>query len=242
MTKPVILIPARMESARFPGKPLAPILHIPLVIRCANNAISSGLDTYVCTDSQLILDACKSFSIPSIKTPEFSTGTDRVHWSSQQLNFDLIINLQGDEPLIKPQAIKTFSDQLEHSNQQDNFISNGLTSLDQTHAFDPNNVKAIQDNNSRIIYLSRKPLRNSNDSNKFPIYLKQLGLYGFTKASLNKFSNLNQSRLELTESIEMLRWIEEGMNLNGNILDTPSISVDTPEDLAEVESILRNYV
>jgi 3-deoxy-manno-octulosonate cytidylyltransferase (CMP-KDO synthetase) len=120
-----------------------------------------------------------------------------------------------------------------------NFIINGLSELEQKKAFDPNNVKAVINEYDEVVYLSRKPLRNSQDSSDISIYLKQLGLYGFSFDGLKQFSSFEQTRLEKAESIEMLRWIETKNILSAFVLDTPSISVDTPEDLADVEEYMR---
>tara|TARA_Y100001968_G_C19132068_1_gene607236 strand:- start:136 stop:774 length:639 start_codon:yes stop_codon:yes gene_type:complete len=209
-----------------------------MVVRCAQNSIEAGLDTLVCTNSLLIIDACTRYNIESVLTPDFNTGTDRVNWAAGKVKTDLIMNLQGDEPLISKEAIKSFAKEIISNGSNNQIIMNGVTPLDQSHAFDTNNVKAILDGNMRILYLTRKPVRNTNDQNIFPLYLKQLGMYGFSKSNLSQFSKLSQGRLETTESVEMLRWIENGRLVKGSILQTPSISVDTPEDLVEVEEIL----
>lgn len=237
---PTVLIPARMESSRFPGKPLAPILGKPMIVRCAENALESGLPVLVCTDNTAIADVCNKHKIDCIITPSFQTGTDRVHWAWKTRNLGPCINLQGDEPLLSSSAIKDFADALITSPHDSNTILNGVTHLDQSHAFDPNNVKAVMSVNNAILYLTRKPIRNSSNPELAPIYLKQVGLYGFSESSLSEFSSLSQSRLELAESVEMLRWIESGQNLTGVLLDSMSISVDTPEDLLEVEELLSN--
>ena len=118
------------------------------------------------------------------------------------------------------------------------YILNGLAHLEQKKAFDPNNVKAVINQFDEVVYLSRKPLRNSHDSSNDFVYLKQLGLYGFSFDALKQFSSNDQTRLEKAESVEMLRWIETKNTLSAFVLDTPSISVDTPEDLVDVENFL----
>ena len=228
---PTVLIPARIESTRFPAKALAPIQGVPMVIRCAQNSINAGLPTVICTDSELISDTAKKYNIECILTPEFNTGTDRIHFASTQLDSDLIINLQGDEPLISSDAIAEFSNKLQTISVDQRIILNGLSELDQKYAFDPNNVKAVINDANDVIYLSRKPIRNTNDITDMPIYLKQLGLYGFSKSILEEFASISQPRVEKTESIEMMRWLNIRETVSGVILDTPSISVDTPEDL-----------
>ena len=100
-----------MESSRFPGKPLAPVNGVPLVVYCANNAAQTGIKTYVCTDSSEIKTVCEYHKIEVIKTPRFNTGTDRVAWSAKELDYEVFINLQGDEPLIYSKDLPTpFSD------------------------------------------------------------------------------------------------------------------------------------
>lgn len=234
-----VLVPARMESSRFPGKALAPIDGVPMVVVCAQNAIRADLDTFVCSDSQLIGDACKAHSIQFIQTPKFKTGTDRIKWASTQMESDLFINLQGDEPLISSAALNEFSIKCREYLIEDDVIVNGLGHLDKNKAFDVNNVKAVTSHDGSILYLSRKALRNSIPDIKYmSLYLKQLGLYGFTRQSLTTYSEFEQSRLERTENIEMLRWLENQKKLVGVKLETASVSVDTPEDMLEVQEIL----
>ena len=237
----IILIPARLESSRFPGKALAPVNGIPMIVRCAQNAKRTNIKTVVCTDSELIKDVCSKYEINTIITPKFKTGTDRVEWAAGQLKPQTIINLQGDEVLVTTKAILKFADELKRVSETDdkNLIINGISQLNAQKAFDRNNVKTIISDDNKIMYLSRKPLRNTNSPDKMSTYLKQIGLYGFTIDALQKFSKMPQSRLEITESVEMLRWIENGNRLEAVLLDTPSISVDTPEDLVEAEEFLQ---
>lgn len=239
---PVILIPARMESTRFPGKPLAPIKGEPMVIRCAKNAIKTGIRTLVCTDSEMIKLVCEDYKIEVIETPRFNTGTDRIAWAAANLGNDIVINLQGDEPLVNTEAISKFASHIASEFLSTDIIWNGVTSIEQKSAFDPNNVKAVVDGAGRILYLTRKPIRNSIESELFPIYLKQLGLYGFTKEILMEFASITNSRLEKSESVEMLRWLENGKKLMSINLQCTSVSVDTPEDIVEVERIINESI
>lgn len=235
--EPVILIPSRMESERFPGKPLAPIGGIPMVIYCARNAMATGYNTYICTDSDLISEAARQYGIKSILTPRFATGTDRVNWAGKEIGAEYIINLQGDEPLIQPEAIRRMGEEVVQAHDTKKTIFNGVINLENELAYDPNNVKAVVRLNKTICYLSRKAIRNTNKPGSF-IYTKQLGLYAFHKNALDHYARLDQSPLELAEKIEMLRWIDYGYDLNAVYSETQSISVDTPEDLSEVKEAL----
>ena len=234
-----VLIPARMQSTRFPGKPLAPINGLPMIVHCARNSLAAEQLTYVCTDSTEISRICDMYSVPCITTPSFETGTDRVAWSAKKLNLDHIANVQGDEPMLNTSTIKQFLDCYRSIQPDDSTILNGIASIDSEAAFDPNNVKAaVCDNSSRILYLSRKALPNTSNSRENH-YFKQLGMYAMNSHALEAFSSLPQSRLELAERVEMLRWIESGNKLAAQILQTDSISVDTPADFLRVTNSLK---
>ena len=230
-----ILIPARMASTRFPGKPLAPIEGFPMVVYCARNAIKTGLEVIVCTDSKEINSVCKLYKIKSILTPEFNTGTDRIAWACDQIKSEYIINLQGDEPLISSDSIKTIISSLPDLETNKNLILNGITPVKSEEAFDPNNVKcAIIEENKKILYFSRKPLLNNNCEKNGDSYFKQLGLYAMSKENLKRFATQSQSNLEKSERVELLRWIENGNDIKACIINKKSISVDTPQDLVSV--------
>ena len=127
-----------------------------MIVRCAQNAQSTGCPVYVCTDSEIISDVVNSFDINSIKTPSFNTGTDRVHWAAAQVNCDHVMNLQGDEPLISSNAIAAVVDSLVHPSYDPNSIVNALVTLDPSAVFDTNNVKAVTSDRQNILYLSRR--------------------------------------------------------------------------------------
>jgi len=239
--KTSILIPARMHSSRFPGKPLAPIDGIPMVVYCAMNALKTGLQVYVCTDSKEIKAVCQLYDIRSILTPECDTGTDRVAIAANEIDSEIIINLQGDEPLIDASALSQVISMLPKLNAHSNIIINGIIPIKSEEAFDPNNVKcALVDNNSKIQYLSRKPLLNSVIGNNKPPYFKQLGLYAMTIKTLRKFSSLPKGKLEEAERVELLRWLENGFTILSCPINSHTISVDTPNDLVEVISKLKS--
>ncbi|MAV29332.1 MAG: hypothetical protein CMF43_05975 [Legionellales bacterium] len=234
-----ILIPARMESVRFPGKPLAPIAGTPMVLYCAENAKKTGYPTYVCTDSKDILSVCKTHDVNCIKTPQFNTGTDRVAWSAKELGLEFIVNLQGDEPLITSQNIGFFIKKLLDSQNEIDKIQCGVTKIGPKEAFDPNNVKcAISFEMNKILYFSRKPLLCNDDDDLEP-YFKQIGLYGMTFRNLHHFTSLEQGKLELCENVELLRWIENDKIVDPCLLNVKNISVDSPADLYCVNKILN---
>ncbi len=232
--KAAILIPARMSSTRFPGKPLAPIEGIPMVIYCARNALKTSLDVYVCTDSEEIMAVCSLYKIKSILTPECATGTDRIALAIKEIDLEYIINLQGDEPLISPKSLDSIISMLPDLEKNENSIICGVTGINSEEAFDPNNVKCALINDSTIQYLSRKPLLNSPEDMPKAKYFKQLGLYAMSISSLQKFANMPPGNLEAAERVELLRWIENGNKLIACHIKDHTISVDTPNDLVKV--------
>ena len=233
--KITILIPARMDSTRFPGKPLAPIDGIPMIVYCARNAIKTGLEVFVCTDSKEIQTVCDLYSIKSIITKKCDTGTDRISLAADSLNTEYVINLQGDEPLIDANSIKKIIKMIPILKEKKDCIINGVNYISSEEAFDPNNVKcALINNNTKIQYFSRKPLLNDIESKNNKCYYKQLGLYAMSYKTLKEFSRFQRGKIESAEKIEMLRWIENDKTILSCLIDKETISVDTPYDLVKV--------
>ena len=240
MNKTAIFIPARMGSTRFPGKPLAPIDGIPMIIYCARNAIKTGLEVYVCTDSEEIMAVCSLYKVKAIITPHCETGTDRIAIAAKNMGLSYIINLQGDEPLIDYESINLIISMLPILKKKENVIINAINEINSEEAFDPNNVKcAVLKNLSIIQYLSRKPLINSEEESEKPNYFKQLGLYAMSIHNLQKFANMPKGELEKAERIELLRWLENGKELIPCQIFKETISVDTPNDLVNVLSKIK---
>ena len=240
MDKTAIFIPARMGSTRFPGKPLAPIDGIPMIVYCARNAIQTGLEVYVCTDSKEIMAVCSLYKVKAIMTPHCETGTDRIAIAAKNMGLSYVINLQGDEPLIDFGSINLVISMLPILEKKENAIINAIKDINSEEAFDPNNVKcAVLENLSKIQYLSRKPLLNSEEGSLKPNYFKQLGLYALSINNLQKFANMPKGELEKAERVELLRWIENGNELIPCQIVKETISVDTPNDLVKVLSKIK---
>ena len=240
-SKTSIFIPSRMKSTRFPGKPLAPIDGIPMVIYCAKNALRTGLEVYVCTDSKEIYAICKLYNINCIITPECETGTDRVALAVQQIETDYIINLQGDEPLIIASYLQKISSMIQNLKNSENIIISGVSPISSKEAYDKNNVKcSIIDNYTKIQYFSREPLLNSIENSNKSSYYKQVGVYAMSTKVLENFSKLPYGQLEKVEKVELLRWIENGYTVRCCLIENETISIDTPEDLVKVISKINN--
>ena len=233
------LIPARMESQRYPGKALAMIEDQAMVVRCAQNAINAGLKTWVCTDSWQIEQACRQSSIHVIKTPRCKTGTDRCAWAIKKIHAKHIIILQGDEPLVQSDTLKIFQERIRADSTHSDLLFNGVTEIPESSLSDINVVKASCQRNQYI-----KTLTRSIDQKSQRTWQRQMGLYG---GSVNSFMNFAQLPVTLAEeqnNIEMLRWLDYGHRLCSIKLRGAPYSVDTPDDMKKCQLFLKskNYL
>ncbi len=239
------VIPARYASTRFPGKPLAEIFGKPMIQHVYERVSKTkALDyTVIATDDRRIFDTVKSFGGNVVMTStHHPNGTSRcfetqVMLENRDLYFDTVINIQGDEPFIKPEQVELVAKQFDNPDVQIATLVKQLKTEDEL--FSPNTVKVVFDKTKRALYFSRSPIpfvRNTpkNEWLKNNTFYKHIGIYGFKKEILKKIVALPQSELEKTESLEQLRWIENGFHINLEITDIESFGIDTPEDLAKL--------
>ena len=241
MTSITCLIPSRLESTRFPRKALSLVNQLPMVVHCAKNAIKAGLRTYVCTDHELIQESCFKEDINVIMTPHFDTGTDRCSWAANNLRVDKLIILQGDEPLINSDMLLNFSTIVD-SLENHNYLVNGVNPISPDGDHDPNIVKAYCDENNNVIRLTRRPNPTRSYLSNPPLsdLKRQLGLYGGLFGSFETFKSLPKSQTEISENIEMLRWLDHGNHLLAAQLQGAPLSVDTQDDLQRVKRLIRD--
>lgn len=242
------IIPARYASTRFPGKPLAK-LGGKTVIERVYRQVSKVLDyVYVATDSEQIFNTVISFGGNAIMTsPNHKSGTDRVEEAVNKTGkkFDVVINIQGDEPFIHESQIKTicecFDDPLTMIATLGRPFSNNDTIAELEN---PNSPKIVCDNNNFAMYFSRSIIpyiRNVEKQewlNSFN-YLKHIGLYAYRRNVLSEITQLKQSSLEIAESLEQLRWLQNGYKIKVGITEIETIGIDTPEDLQKAEEFLN---
>jgi len=239
----IIIIPARYESSRFPGKPLALINNKPMVIHVYERAIHSKLaqKCIIATDDERIFDCAKKFNANVIMTSKHhKSGTDRVYEVAEKFNYDIIINLQGDEPLINPDLIDSTIETLENDKQAD--IATPITPINNKEDIEnPNIVKVVFNKNNYALYFSRSkiPFVREEHYNKVTYY-KHIGLYGYRKRALERFVNLEESNLEKLEKLEQLRALENNIKIKIFITNYNSIGVDTPSDLKKIIELLNN--
>ena len=244
--KVVCIIPARFASTRFPGKPLA-LLGGKTVIQRVYEQVKTVIDdVYVATDNQQIFNHVEEFGGKVVMTsPNHKSGTDRIEEAVSILNgdWDVIVNVQGDEPFIHPSQIETICKSFQDKNTQIATLGIPFTSVE---ALDnPNSPKIVVDNNGFAIYFSRSVIPFVRGIEKkewlqhYP-FLKHIGLYAYRTEVLKEITQLPQSSLELAESLEQLRWIQNGYRIKVGITNIETVGIDTPEDLAKAELILKH--
>tara|TARA_B100000945_G_scaffold320076_1_gene329013 strand:+ start:3582 stop:4331 length:750 start_codon:yes stop_codon:yes gene_type:complete len=237
-----IIIPARYKSSRFEGKPLAPILGIPMIKRVWSQCIKAASEdnVFVATDSKRINDFCSTEGMRSIMTSENClTGTDRVFEASQKIDADLYINVQGDEPLIDPSDIHKV---IEESLKNPGEIINAMAEISDENDFRSSAVpKVICDIKGNLLYMSRAPIP-TNKNNEFIKAYKQVCIYAFPRHTLESFaSNTTKTTIEAIEDIEILRFLEMGIKVKMIEVSQSSIAVDYPEDIEKVENVLQGH-
>lgn len=240
------IIPARYASSRFPGKPLA-ILGGKPVIQRVYEQVSSVLDTvYVATDDQRIFDRILAFGGKAVMTsPHHQSGTDRIEEAIQKIggDEDVVINIQGDEPFVQPSQIRTVFNCFQDPSTQIATLGKPFASMEAVE--NPNSPKIVVDNNGFALYFSRsiipfvRGVEKSEWLTHYP-FLKHLGIYAYRKEVLAEITNLPQSSLELAESLEQLRWLQNGYRIKVGITNEETVGIDTPDDLERAEKFLQD--
>ncbi len=243
MSKPNFwgIIPARYASSRFPGKPLARILGKPMFLHVYERAIRckelKGI--YLATDHEKIEKEAQKYKVPVIMTsPHHPSGTDRVFEAVEHIGIeetDVVINIQGDEPLLEPEMISSL---IACFQQKEIKVATLARRISFEDVINPNIVKVVIDKRGFALYFSRAPI---------PYYFKSyggeflghIGMYAFKFSTLKQFTSLSPTSLEQAEKLEQLRLLENGIPIYVTITSYSGCGVDTPEDLAKVEKILR---
>jgi 3-deoxy-manno-octulosonate cytidylyltransferase (CMP-KDO synthetase) len=246
-----VLIPARLASSRLPNKPLADIAGVPMVVRVAQrvrSGVSADVRVVVAGDSPAIITACHNQGIEAVLTREdHPSGSDRLAEASQLLGLgddEIVVNVQGDEPLIDPALVQAVAAALVA--QPDATMGTAAHTIDNTADFaNPNVVKVVLDAKGIALYFSRAPIAWWRDGFASGIHtlpqpapLRHIGIYAYRVGFLRLFPQLAQAPIEVTESLEQLRALWHGYRIAVHIADhAPGAGVDTPEDLVRVRAI-----
>ena len=240
------IIPARYASTRFPGKPLA-VLGGKTVIQRVYEQVSSLLDeVYVATDDERIFQAVEAFGGRAVMTrTDHKSGTDRIEEAAEKIGSqaDVIINVQGDEPFIQPSQIKTLMQLFDAPETQIGTLGKRFDNIEGVE--NPNSPKIVTDNRGFALYFSRSPIpfvRGKERSEWLANYpfLKHLGIYAYRREVLREVTQLPQGNLEKAESLEQLRWLENGYRIRVGLTDVETVGIDTPEDLKRAEEFLNS--
>ena len=250
MMKFIGIIPARYASTRFPGKPLADMNGKPMIQRVYEQ-VKDVLDSVcVATDDIRIENAVKAFGGQVVMTSDqHRSGTDRCYEAYQKIGegYDVIVNIQGDEPFIHPEQIQTIKTCFADANTQIATLVKPFRSDDdfESTLFNPNSPKVVLNKNNEAMYFSRSIIpyiRGKIYTEWLPshTFYKQIGLYAYRAQVLKEITQLPQSALELAESLEQLRWLENGYKIKVGITEQETIGIDTPEDMEKALAFLAN--
>lgn len=242
------IIPARYASTRFPGKPLALLGGKP-VIQHVYEKVAAVLETaYVATDDERIYDAVKSFGGQVVMTrTDHKSGTDRIEEAIEKIGgeWDVVVNVQGDEPFVAKSQLDTICHCFDDPTTQIATLGKPFESMEAVQ--NPNSPKIVVDNMGFAMYFSRSVIpyvRGKEKSSWLTHYpfLKHLGIYAYRKDVLRQITQLPQSSLEIAESLEQLRWLQNGFKIKVGTTDVETVGIDTPQDLERAEEFLKTQL
>lgn len=235
----VAIIPARYNSSRFKGKPLADICSRPMIWWVYNQVKKSNKinEVYVATDNDTIKEVCQQYNIPCLMTsPNHKTSTQRIYEAAKNIKADIYICINGDEPLIDPKIIE----QIIPDNMDSFFASNLMTKIHSpVQVIDDTNIKVVTDDQNNALFMSRSPIPHPKSSINFDYY-KHLGVLAYSMDALKFFDATPKGKIEEIEDINELRFIEHGKKLKMIPVEAHTLSVDTPKDLEYVKGIIKS--
>lgn len=239
------IIPARYASTRFPGKPLALLGGKTVIQRVYEQVVSVLGEAYVATDDERIKQKVEHFGGRAVMTrTDHKSGTDRIEEAATLIgtDADVIINVQGDEPFIQQSQLETVKALFDDPQTQIATLGKPFESIEAVE--NPNSPKIVTDVNGYALYFSRSVIpyirgkERSEWLTSFP-FLKHIGLYAYRRDVLSAITKLPQSPLELAESLEQLRWLQNGYRIKVGLTDVETVGIDTPEDLQRAEEFLN---
>ena len=245
--KVVGIIPARYASTRFPGKPLALIKGKPMIQRVYEQALKSKLDAVViATDDVRIADAVMDFGGQYVMTsPNHRSGTDRCCEALDLLKtkYDAVVNIQGDEPFIDPKQIDLLVDLIVRDDTPLASLAKRID--DEDELFSPNAVKVVVNQEGNAMYFSRNPIpfMRNVDRDEWLVkgrFYKHIGIYAYKADVLHQIAEMQPTTLELSESLEQLRWLENGLTIRMGVTDSENVSIDMPSDIVKAEQFAEN--
>ena len=240
--KLIAMIPARYGATRFPAKLMQDLCGNPVIVHTYQRVADTNLfdQVYVVTDDDRIENAIREVGGKVIRSQkEHNSGSDRLAEASKDLEVDIIVNVQGDEPFTDKENLQKVIDIFANDSQQNIAVASLMERI--THPDDianPNNVKVVVNKFNEALYFSRSVIPFPRDTNTKVPYYKHIGIYAYRKDALQQFTQLPPSLLEETEKLEQLRYLENGFKIRLAVTDIPTIGIDTPEDLEKARQRL----
>jgi 3-deoxy-manno-octulosonate cytidylyltransferase (CMP-KDO synthetase) len=240
MSKIIAAIPARYAATRFPGKLIQPLGDKTVIRHTYDNTVATGLfdDVLVVTDSEIIFNEIITHGgHAKMSVKEHASGSDRIAEAAANMDVDIIVNVQGDEPFVKKEPLEKLLKQFADPSVQVASLMQVIP--DHNDMMDPNFVKVAVDKNMNSLFFSRSVIPYPRDKAVPAVYYEHIGVYAFRKQTLMSFVNWPVSILEATEKIECLRYLENGIPLRMVVVDYMGVEIDTPEDLERAAKLLN---
>jgi 3-deoxy-D-manno-octulosonate cytidylyltransferase len=242
--KIIAMIPARYGATRFPGKLMADLGGKPVIVRTYESTKATELfdEVYVVTDSEIIKEVVEKYGGKAIMSiQEHECGTDRIAEAVEQLDVDVVVNVQGDEPFVKKEPLQKVIEVFNGNDADKIDLASLMQEMtDWKDITDPNYVKVIVDKDDYALYFSRSPIPYPRDKDAGAKYFEHIGVYAFRKQAILDFYRLPMRSLEATEKIECIRFLEYGKNIKMVVTDYMGIEIDTPEDLKKAKQHFKN--
>ncbi len=238
--KIIAMIPARYAASRFPAKLMQDLSGKPVIVRTYQAAVNTGLfdEIYVVTDSDVIFDTIKAEGGKALKSKkEHDCGSDRIAEAVTDMEVDIIVNVQGDEPFTDRESLAGVIDVFKNDKEKEIDLASLMVRIkDEEEINNPNTVKVIVDNRNFALYFSRSPIPYPRAKEEHTTYYKHKGIYAFRKRALMDFQRLPMLPLEATEKIEAIRYLEYGKKIKMVETTVTGIEIDTPEDLEKAQA------
>ena len=239
--KIIAVIPARYEASRFPGKLMQILGEKTVIATTYQNVVETALfdEVFVATDSEIIFEEITNFGGKAVMTGQHETGSDRIAEAVQNIDCDIVVNVQGDEPFLKTEPLKQLISVFNDDPEGKISLASLKIKLKNTDEIEnPNNVKVITDNGGFALYFSRAVIPYPREIHPDVEYFKHIGVYAFRKNALLNFAKLPIKPLEISEKIECIRYLEYGMKIKMIETDFIGVGIDVPEDLEKARAIL----
>ena len=239
--KIIAVIPARYQASRFPAKLMQMLGDKTVIMTTYQNVVETGLfdEVFVATDSEIIFDEITKNGGKAVMTGQHETGSDRIAEAVEDIDCDIVVNVQGDEPFLKTEPLRQLIEVFDNDgNEEISLASLKIKLTEQEDIESPNNVKVITDKEGFALYFSRSVIPYPRNKESVE-YFKHIGVYAFRKNVLLKFAQLEMKPLEIAEKIECLRYLEYGMKIKMIETDFVGVGIDVPEDLEKARLILE---